>query len=549
MFLGKGDGTFSAPMPASFTLDYFPTSIVVGDFNGDGILDLAFSDLNGVEIALGNGDGTFNETSASPIAVPDELYSLQVGDFNHDGKLDLAGLDNYFDQIVLLLGAGDGTFAVTATTPVVSTVFVGPFQIAAADFNGDGVPDLAMLTKNVNTASILLTVPTETATATVNGIAPVGAGTHNVDASYPGDSHYGAVTSSTIALTAGLAPLVVTPAPGTYTSPQTLAITEVIPGSTIYYELTGSVSTNGYVQYTGPVALPYGGVETLQAYATETGYDQSNYLVAQYTLNYPATPVPILSLPSGSYSSPQSLTITDSLTGATIYYTTGGTTPTTSSMKYTGPITVSSTETIEAIAVATGYSPSAVTTAAYISVPGFAPGPGGTTSLTVTPGATTGNTGTISVAGTNGFSGIVNLTCSVTTRLTGVNNMPTCSLNPTSVTISGAAAQTSTLTVNTTAASSTENQKRSLFWPSASGGTFALALLFVRPRRRKDCVAIIGLLLLFVSTGWLIACGVSGGGGGGGGNTGTTPGAYTITVTGTSGSVSTKVGTVALTVQ
>ncbi|MFZ0758717.1 MAG: chitobiase/beta-hexosaminidase C-terminal domain-containing protein, partial [Candidatus Sulfotelmatobacter sp.] len=407
----------------------------------------------------------------------------------------------------------------------------------------------AMLTKNVNTASILLTVPTETATATVNGIAPVGAGTHNVDASYPGDSHYGAVTSSTIALTAGLAPLVVTPAPGTYTSPQTLAITEVIPGSTIYYELTGSVSTNGYVQYTGPVALPYGGVETLQAYATETGYDQSNYLVAQYTLNYPATPVPILSLPSGSYSSPQSLTITDSLTGATIYYTTGGTTPTTSSMKYTGPITVSSTETIEAIAVATGYSPSAVTTAAYISVPGFAPGPGGTTSLTVTPGATTGNTGTISVAGTNGFSGIVNLTCSVTTRLTGVNNMPTCSLNPTSVTISGAAAQTSTLTVNTTAASSTENQKRSLFWPSASGGTFALALLFVRPRRRKDCVAIIGLLLLFVSTGWLIACGVSGGGGGGGGNTGTTPGAYTITVTGTSGSVSTKVGTVALTVQ
>jgi FG-GAP-like repeat/Chitobiase/beta-hexosaminidase C-terminal domain/Bacterial Ig-like domain (group 3) len=652
IFLGKGDGTFTFKK-TSLTLDYFPTSVVVGDFNGDGVLDLALSDLNGIEIALGNGDGTFTETSASPIQVPSELYSLQAGDFNHDGKLDLAGLDTYFGQIVLLLGAGDGTFAVTTATPGVSTSTFGTHQIAAADFNGDGVPDLAMLTNSVNTASILLTVPSETATATVNGIAPVGAATHNVDASYAGDSHYSAVTSSTIPLFPGLAPLVVTPASGTYTSVQTLTITEAIPGSTIYYELTGTVSTNGYLQYTGPVALPYGGVETLQAYATEAGYQQSNNLLAQYTLNYPATPAPAFSLPAGSYLGAQSLTITDSLAGATIYYTTDGTAPTTSSTEYTGPITVSSTETIEANAAATGYSTSAVTTAAYtinISAPGFtlsaspvsvsvpqggtgastisatdvggftgtvtlaatglpsgvsasfapgsaagtqvltltastsapitssavavtitgtsgslsatttvdlsitaepgiAPGSGGTTSLTVTPGTTSGNTGTISVAGTNGFSGVVDLTCSVTTTLTSVSDMPTCSLNPTSVTISDAAAQTSTLTVNTTAASSAENQERRLFWPSASGATFALVLIFVRPRKRKDRVALVGLLLLFVSTGFIGCGGGSIGGAGGGGNGGTTPGAYTITVTGRSGSVSATVGAVALTVQ
>jgi hypothetical protein len=653
IFLGKGDGTFTFKK-TSLTLDYFPTSVVVGDFNGDGILDLAFSDLNGVEIALGNGDGTFNETSASPIAVPNELYSLQVGDFNHDGKLDLAGLDNYFDQIVILVGAGDGTFVVTNATPVVSTSFVGPFQIAAADFNGDGVPDLAMLTTGVNTASILLTEPTETATATVNHIAPVGAGTHNVDASYAGDSHYSAATSSTIPLIAGLAPLVVSPAAGTYTSPQTLTIKESIPGSTIYYELTGIVSTDGFVQYTGPVSLPYGGIETLQAYATETGYEQSNYLLAQYTLNYPAAPAPVLSLPSGTYSVTQNLKITDSLTGATIYYTNDGTTPTTSSTQYTGPITVSSTETIKAIAAATGYSTSSVTTAAYtinISAPGFtlsaspvnvsvpqggngtstisatdvggftgavtlaasglpngvsasftpgsaagaqvltltasnsaattsgavtvtitgtsgslsatttvdlsvtsepglAPGSGGATSLTVAPGSTTGNTAAISVAGTNGFTGIVDLTCRVTTTLTSVTDMPTCSLNPTSVTISGTGAQTSTLTVSTTSTSSAENRRRSLFWPLASGTIFAFALIFVRPPKRKDRVAIFGLLLVLVSTGF-ISCGGSniGSGGGGRGNTGTTPGAYAITVTGTSGSVSATVGTVGLTVQ
>jgi hypothetical protein len=655
IFFGKGDGTFTFKK-TSFTLDYFPTSVVVGDFNGDGVLDLAFSDLNGVEIALGNGDGTFNETSASPIQVPSELYSLQVGDFNHDGKPDIAGLDNYDDQIVILLGGGDGTFAVIAATPAVSTSFVGPFQIAAADFNGDGSPDLAMLTNGVNTASILQTVPTETATATINHIAPVGAGTHNVDASYAGDSLYHSVTSSTVELTAGLAPLVVTPAEGTYTSEQTLTITEAIPGSTIYYELTGPVTTNGFVQYPGPVSLPYGGVETLQAYAMETGYVQSNFFSAQYTLNYPAAAIPVFTLASGSYTSAQSLTITDSLTGAAIYYTTDGTMPTTSSTQYTSPIIVSSTETVKAIAVAPGYSTSVVTTAAYTIVistpgftlsaspvsvsvpqggsgtstilvtdvggftgtvtlaatslpsgvsasfapgsaagtqiltltvttstattssaatvtitgtsgsasaattvnlsitlePGFAPGSGGTTSLTVTPGATSKNTGTISVAGTNGFSGKVDLTCSVTTTITGVSDMPTCSLNPTSVTISGTGARTSTLTVNTTGALSADNQKRSFFWSMASGTMFALMSFFVRPRKRKNRIAVLGLLLLFVSSG-LIACGGGniggGGGGGGGGGTGTTHGAYTIIVTGTSGSVSATVGAVALTVQ
>ena len=210
VFLGKGDGTFTfSKVP--FTLDYFPTSVVVGDFNGDGVLDLAFSDLNGVEIALGNGDGTFRETPASPISVPSELYSLKVGDFNHDGKIDIAGIDEYNDRIVLLLGAGDGTFTVTATSPAISQIFLGPFAIAAADFNGDGVPDLAMLTKNVNTASILLTVPTETATVTVNGIAPVAPGTHYVDASYAGDLNYSVVTSGTIPVTGGLPPVGVSP--------------------------------------------------------------------------------------------------------------------------------------------------------------------------------------------------------------------------------------------------------------------------------------------------------------------------------------------------
>jgi hypothetical protein len=78
---------------------------------------------------------------------------------------------------------------------------------------------------------------------------------------------------------------------------------------------------------------------------------------------------PTFSIQSGTYASPQTLTISDATTGATIYYTTNGSTPTTSSAKYTGAITVSSTETIEAIATANGYSCSSVATATYTITP------------------------------------------------------------------------------------------------------------------------------------------------------------------------------------
>jgi len=365
VFLGKGDGTFTS-MPMNFKLDYFPTSIAVGDFNGDGVLDLAFSDLNGVEIALGAGNGTFKETAASPILVPSELYSLAVGDFNHDGKVDIAGLDTYNNRIVLLIGAGNGTFAVTPTTPVVNQGFNETFQIVAADFNKDGVPDLAMLTRNVNKATTLLNVPTETESVSITGIAPVGAGTHAVEAVYSGDSHYAKIASSKVELTAGLEPPTFSPAPGTYTSQQKITINEAIPGATIYYQAQGTVNTTGFVQYTGPFFLPYGGAEYVTAYATETGYQQSSYVYATFNIVLPAAPAPTFSVAAGSYSAAQTVTISDTAPGATIYYTTNGTYPSVYSSAYTGPITVSSSELVSAITVAPGYSQSGTASAQYL---------------------------------------------------------------------------------------------------------------------------------------------------------------------------------------
>ena len=95
-----------------------------------------------------------------------------------------------------------------------------------------------------------------------------------------------------------------------------------------------------------------------------TGYSSSAVASAAYTINLPAA-TPVLSPPAGAYTSAQSVTITDATAGETIYYTTNGAAPSTSSTRYTGGISVAATETIQAIAVAAGYSNSAVASAVY----------------------------------------------------------------------------------------------------------------------------------------------------------------------------------------
>ncbi|MGD0894382.1 MAG: hypothetical protein ABR923_22920 [Terracidiphilus sp.] len=182
------------------------------------------------------------------------------------------------------------------------------------------------------------------------------------------------------------------------------------------------------------------------------------------------------------------------------------------------------------------------------SAPTFSGSTGSTTSITIEPGATTGNTATITVASQNGFAGTVNLSCAITPA--AANDPATCSLASNSVTLSSGATSADVLTVNTTAATSAENQMKKLLWPSTGGMTLALVLLFRRPRRRRYWLAMFGLLAVSFCIG-AMGCGGSsgGGGGGGGGNPGTTAGAYTVTVTGTSGTQSVTLATISLTVQ
>jgi trimeric autotransporter adhesin len=165
--------------------------------------------------------------------------------------------------------------------------------------------------------------------------------------------------------------------------------------------------------------------------------------------------------------------------------------------------------------------------------------------ITVTPGATTANTSTITIKPSGTFSGMVSLSCTIAP--TAATDPATCSI-PASVSVSGVT--TAALSIGTTAATSALSSPKNLFWPSAGGAALALVLFFGIPARKRNWPAMLGLLVLFVSIGAL-GCGGGGGnkgGGGGGGNSGTTAGTYTVTVTGTSGTI-TQTTAVTLTVQ
>ena len=151
LYLGVGDGTFQNP-PTVYNPSGNGLALISGDFNGDGKADLvvANSFSNTVSVFLGNGDGTFQ--TAEQYQVGDGPISLVAGDFNGDGRLDLAVANQVEDTVSVLMGNGNGTFQPQVTYAVGSS----PIAIVAGDFTGDGRTDLAVANQGDNTVSVLL---------------------------------------------------------------------------------------------------------------------------------------------------------------------------------------------------------------------------------------------------------------------------------------------------------------------------------------------------------------------------------------------------------
>jgi hypothetical protein len=145
IFLGNGDGTFTAGATYASAGE---NTMAAADLNGDGNLDLIFTaaagnyGLNGLCVMLGNGDGTFGTPNCLGSATE---AGIQLGDFNGDGKLDIAA---NFGSVYL--GNGNGTFQNPISLAYVAAGSQGA-ALGIADFNNDGELDFAYPVYNINT--------------------------------------------------------------------------------------------------------------------------------------------------------------------------------------------------------------------------------------------------------------------------------------------------------------------------------------------------------------------------------------------------------------
>ena len=153
---------------------------------------------------------------------------------------------------------------------------------------------------------------------------------------------------------------VLAPAPGTFSSSQSVTISSATPGASIRYTTDDNIffdpsDINSGTLYTGAISITQS--TNLRAFAYKGAIPASDVVSGEYIIQADA---PVFNPPAWTYASAQNVTITTPTSGATIHYTTDGSTPTTSSPTYSSPVAIGATTTLKAIAVKSGIADSAV---------------------------------------------------------------------------------------------------------------------------------------------------------------------------------------------
>ena len=309
-------------------------------------------------------------SGSATISIP--AGSLAVG----SNKLAVSYAPDVASSSTYTSASGGSTVTVTKATPTIAWNTPSPITYGTA-------LSATQLDANATVAGIFVYAPA------LGAILGVGTQTLSVTFTPSDTADYTPGTQTVSLLVNKATPEVAaTPSASSITSAQALSVTVVVSNGSGTLTPTGTVTLAGSGYNSAATALSRGsatvdiptgslatGNDTLTAsYAPDSSssstYNSATGTSAAVMVNAIPAATPTFSLPQGTYTSTQTVTISDTTPGATIYYTTNGATPTTSSSVYNGAITVSYTETLEAIATATDYTASAVANAAYaINIP------------------------------------------------------------------------------------------------------------------------------------------------------------------------------------